>query len=69
VSATPSGPIANPPPPMINSPIFMPDALPAATVPIYPGLGQAQEHAGLHTPTAWWTDEVKIKLLCDQLKL
>jgi len=28
----------------------MPDALPAATLPIYPGLGQAQEYAGLHTP-------------------
>jgi len=27
----------------------MPDALPAATFPIYPGLGQAQEYAGLHT--------------------
>jgi len=30
-------------------PIFMPDALPAATFPIHPGLGQAQEYAGLHT--------------------
>jgi len=30
-------------------PIFMPDALPAANLPIYPGLGQAQEYAGLHT--------------------
>jgi len=28
----------------------MPDALPAATLPIYPGLEQAQEYAGLHTP-------------------
>jgi len=36
------------------SPIFMPDALPAATHPIYPGLGQAQEYAGLHTPMAWF---------------
>jgi len=35
-----------------QSPIFMPDALPAATLPIYPGLGQAQEYAGLHTPVA-----------------
>jgi len=33
----------------INPPIFMPDALPAATLPIYPGLGQAQKYAGLHT--------------------
>jgi len=32
----------------------MPDALPAATLPIYPGLGQAQEYAGLHTPVAWF---------------
>jgi len=28
------------------------DALPAATLPIYSGLGQAQEYAGLHTPVA-----------------
>jgi len=28
----------------------MPDALPAATLPIYPGVGRAQEYAGLHTP-------------------
>jgi len=27
----------------------MTDALPAATLPIYPGLGRAQEYAGLHT--------------------
>jgi len=33
----------------ISPPIFMQDALPAATFPIYPGLGQAQEYAGLHT--------------------
>jgi len=31
----------------INPPTFMPDALPAAILPIYPGLGQAQEYAGL----------------------
>jgi len=37
----------------INPPIFMLDALPATTLPIYPGLGQAQEYAGLHTPVAW----------------
>jgi len=37
----------------INPPIFMPDALPAATLPIYHGLGRAQEYAGLHTPVAW----------------
>jgi len=34
----------------INAPTFMPDDIPAATLPIYPGLGQAQEYAGLHTP-------------------
>jgi len=32
----------------------MPDALPAATLPICPGLGQAQEYAGLHTPVAYF---------------
>jgi len=32
------GPISDPPP---SSPIFTPDALPAATFPIYPGLGHA----------------------------
>ena len=36
----------------INHPIFMPDALPAATRLIYPGLGQAQEYAGLHISVA-----------------
>jgi len=39
LGATPSGLISDPPP---SSHIFMPDALPAATLPIYPGLGQAQ---------------------------
>jgi len=39
----------------INPPIFMPDALPVATLPIYPGLGQAQKYAGLHTPVTWLT--------------
>ena len=28
---------------------FTPDVLPAATLPIYPGLGQAPIYAGLHT--------------------
>jgi len=37
------------------SPIFMSDALPATTLPIYPGLGQAQEYAGLHTSVTWST--------------
>ena len=37
------------PPP--SSPIFMPDALPATVLPLYPGLGQTDKHqyAGLHT--------------------
>jgi len=35
---TPSGLISGPPP---SSPIFTPDALPAATLPLYPGMGQA----------------------------
>jgi len=43
VGATPSGLISNPPPSIIH---FTPDALPVATLPIYPGLGQAQEYAG-----------------------
>jgi len=34
--------------------IFTPDALPAATLPIHPGLGQAQEYARLHTPWLGW---------------
>jgi len=37
VGATPSGLVSDPPP---SSPIFMSDAL-AATLPIYPGFGQA----------------------------
>jgi len=36
--ATPSGLISDPTP---SSPIFTPDALAAATLPIYPGFGQA----------------------------
>jgi len=36
-------------------PIFMPDALLATTIPIYPGLGQAQEYVGLHTSVAWFS--------------
>jgi len=37
----------------INPAIFTPDSLPATTLPIYHGVGQAQEYAGLHTPVAW----------------
>jgi len=40
----------------INLFIFTPDAFRATTLPIYPGLGQAQEYAGLHTPVAWICD-------------
>ena len=32
-----------------NPPHFTPDALPVATLRIYPGLGQAPIYAGLHT--------------------
>jgi len=39
----------SPPPPSL---IFMPDALPAATLPIYPGLGQAPNM--LAYPVAWF---------------
>ena len=45
--ATPSELISKPPPASI--PIFTPVALAATTLPIYPGLGQAEEYAGLHT--------------------
>jgi len=38
MGATPSGLITDPLP---SSPIFTPDALAAATLPIYPGFGQA----------------------------
>jgi len=38
LGATASGLISDPPP---LSPIFTPDALPAANLPLYPGLGQA----------------------------
>jgi len=47
VDDTPSGLISNPPP---SNPFFTPDALPATTLPIYPGLGKAQEYAGSQTP-------------------
>ena len=47
LDATPSELISDPPP---SSPIFTPDALPATTLRIYPGFGQAQEYAELHTP-------------------
>ena len=40
LGTTPSGLISDPPP---SSPHFTPDALPAATLPIYRGLGQAPD--------------------------
>jgi len=43
--ATPSG-LSVPPPP--SSPIFTPNALSEATLPIYPCLGQASNNARLH---------------------
>ena len=36
-------------PPLPSPPIFMPNALPATTLPIFPGLVQAPSYAGLHT--------------------
>jgi len=42
----------------------MPDALAATTLPIYPGLVQAQEYAGLHTPKAWFPRGLVTKLGC-----
>jgi len=47
--ATPSGLISNP---TSSSPIFTPDALPAAILPIYPGLEQAPSML-LAYPVAW----------------
>jgi len=35
----------------------MPDALPAATLPIHPGMGHTQEYAALHNP---WFGSVNI---------
>jgi len=54
LGVTPSELISEPPQ---SSPIFTPDALPAATLSIYPGLGHAQEYAGLHRayPVAWFS--------------
>jgi len=47
VDATPSELTASPPPSPF--PIFTPNALPVATLPLLPGLGQAPIYAGLHT--------------------
>jgi len=36
-------------------PSFMPDALPIATLPIYPALGLALHTAGFNWPSDFWT--------------
>jgi len=51
----------------INPPIFMPDDLPATTRLIYPGLGQAQEYAGMHISVAWLTRTVHARKLLPQV--
>jgi len=50
---TPSKLVSDPPP----SALFLRRMpfLPQPSLPIYPGLGQAQEYAGLHTHVAWFT--------------
>ena len=53
LGATPSRLISNPPP---SSPIFMPDPLPAANLPVYPGLGQP------HDPLV--NDKLKMQFQC-----
>jgi len=53
--ATSSGLSVPPPPP---PPHFMQNAFSAATLPIYPGLGQASNNADLHT---WWLVAIKQK--------
>jgi len=52
----PSGchPIRTPGAPISIIPHFMPSALSATTLPIYPGLGQAPNTAGLHTLQSFW---------------
>ena len=49
---------------LYQSPTFTSDALPAATLPIYPGLGQAQEYAELHIAVAWFIKQ-SILLICE----
>jgi len=50
----------------INPLIFTPDALPAATLQIYPGLGQTQECAGLYIPVAWFYINYTYGICCYQ---
>jgi len=47
-------------PTSIIAPIFMLNALSAATLPIHPGLGQTLTNAGLHT---WWLEQQTNKLI------
>jgi len=46
LDATPTRLSVAPPP---SSPIFMPNGLSAATLQVYPGLGQAPSNAGFHS--------------------
>jgi len=55
MGATPSGLISDPPP---SSPIFMPHALTAATLPLYPGRHQI---CWLAYPVAWFNQSIKKK--------
>ena len=38
----------------INAPIFTPEALPATTLPIYPGLGHAHTHRNMLDCISLW---------------
>jgi len=63
LDATPSG-LSVPPPPSPR-PFFTPNALSATTLPIYPGLGQALNNAGMHTqwPRELVQRQSKLKLV------
>jgi len=59
LGATPSRLISDPP---LSSPIFTPDALPAATLPLYPGLGEASNMlACIPSGTVSWRTAATIK--------
>ena len=53
----------------INLPTFTPDALPAATLPIHPGFGEAQEYAGLHIPWLRYPCGLVVKALTYKIKI
>jgi len=53
LGTTPSRPISDPP---SSFPIFTLDALPAATLQIYPGLGQAQNMLAAY-PVPWFSKQ------------